>query len=165
MQKSPIPHGHIYSLYRAGLYFKGLFGLSEFSVGLFLYFYTKAEIYQLFLILAQEELIEDPSDPLVAFLQQSLLGLSIDTQHFAMTFLTLHGSVKLLLIYGLIKNQLWAYPVSIIIFIIFVLQQLYYLIFATFSWGIFLVTILNIVVIGLIAYEYWYIKKQDHSTS
>jgi len=165
MQQPSITQGRVYKLYRIGLYFKGLFGLSELGVGLFLYFYTKADIYQLFLTFAQEELIEDPNDPLILFLQQALQGISIDAQHFAMTFLTLHGAVKLMLIYGLIKNHIWAYPTAIGVFTLFILQQLYHLVFASFSWGVLFMTILNGLVIGLIAYEYVYLRKYHHLAS
>ncbi|QQS59822.1 DUF2127 domain-containing protein [Candidatus Peregrinibacteria bacterium] len=148
----------IYELYRFGLYLKGILGFFELSVGLFLYFNTKAELHQLLLIIAQEELIEDPNDPFIAFLQNLLIHFTDNIQSIAVTFLILHGVAKCLLIYGLVRNYLWVYPIAVIVFLLFILQQGYYLTH-TFSQGVAWIMLLNTIVLGLIGYEWWYIKK------
>lgn len=148
----------IYTLYRLGIYLKGFLGFFELFVGMALYVFTKEQIYQLFLILAQEEIAEDPQDILVGIIKKSLLGITADSQHFAMTFLILHGAVKLALIYGLIQKKIWVYPVAIMTFIVFIIQQVLHLL-TVFSLGLGLITVLNTVVVILIAYEYYLLRK------
>ncbi|MHB8174923.1 MAG: DUF2127 domain-containing protein, partial [Nitrospirota bacterium] len=69
-----------------------------------------------------------------------------------------HGAVKLFLAAGLVRNKLWAYPASIAIFSGFALYQFYQLSLG-YSLFLWIVTIVDILVVGLIVHEYRYVKK------
>lgn len=77
---------------------------------------------------------------------------------WAFVFLS-HGIVKLLLIFGLWKEKIWAYPTSAAVFSAFILYQTYQL---TFAWSIFLllITVLDAIIVALVLYEYKYKKKE-----
>lgn len=80
----------------------------------------------------------------------------------AVVFVTLYllsrGLVKVILIWGLLKNKLWAYPASLIVMGLFMIYQ-FYQIWAHHSVLIVGVTIFDIVVMYLIWRE-WQIAKR-----
>jgi uncharacterized membrane protein len=64
-----------------------------------------------------------------------------------------HGIVKLFLVVGLLRNKLWAYPAAIVVFVLFIAYQLYRLSSAP-SPLLVLLTVFDVVVIGLTWHEY-----------
>src|SRR5436190_20977407 len=52
-------------------------------------------------------------------------GLTVDTEHFASTYLIAHGVAKLFIAWGLIREKLWAFPTALIVFGLLILYQMY----------------------------------------
>jgi uncharacterized membrane protein len=52
-------------------------------------------------------------------------GLTLDTEHFASTYLIVHGAAKVFIAWGLIREKLWAFPTALLIFGLLVLYQIY----------------------------------------
>ncbi len=118
-----------------------------------IFFVPLAPITDLVTRLAQSELLEEPGD----FIATHSLALA---QQFALTgstfialYLLARGGIKLLLIIALLKNQLWAYPSSLVVLGLFVIYQLYQ-IFLTTSIFIIALTIFDLVVMWFIWREY-----------
>ncbi|HYV33339.1 MAG TPA: DUF2127 domain-containing protein, partial [Candidatus Limnocylindria bacterium] len=82
-------------------------------------------INRLVVFLTQGELSRDPKDLWANFLFKVGQELSIGGQYFGAIFLLSHGVIKLFLIYALFKKKLWAYPLAIIIFALFIVYQMY----------------------------------------
>ncbi|MFP3616230.1 DUF2127 domain-containing protein, partial [Paraburkholderia sp. SIMBA_050] len=82
------------------------------------------------------------------FLLHTVQHLSIGAQKFAAIYLVGHGIIKLWLIVGLLRQRLWYYPVSIIVFGLFISYQVYRYTFTQSVW-LLLVTALDIVIIVL----------------
>ncbi|MHB8885982.1 MAG: DUF2127 domain-containing protein [Methylovirgula sp.] len=61
--------------------------------------------------------------------------------------------MKLWLIIGLLRKKLWYYPVAIVVFGLFIAYQLYRYAFSHSVW-LLLITVLDVVVIGLTWHEY-----------
>lgn len=73
------------------------------------------------------------------------------------SYLLTHGIVKIVLVAGLLRNRLWAYPAAIAVFTLFGLYQIYYLLQAYSVWLLAL-TLLDAAVILLTWHEWEYRK-------
>src|SRR5437016_4851467 len=100
----------IRKFFLAGIVLKGLNGLLEVVAGILLFFTAHAT--DLVSQLVQGELIEDPTDFLAAKISSLLPYVSVHSQLFAAYYLFGHGVVKIFLVWGLLKNKLWAYPTA-----------------------------------------------------
>ena len=104
------------------------------------------------------ELGEQPRDFLWGYIAQEFQGLTGNAQPFwAFIFLS-HGLVKMVLLLGLFKNRLWAYPASAAVFGLFAIYQTYSYIYFP-SLFLALLTVFDIVLIGLILHEYKHKRK------
>jgi uncharacterized membrane protein len=79
-------------------------------------------------------------------------------QHFFAFYLLSHGLVKIVLVYGLLKERLWAYPASFVVFGAFILYQLYRYSY-THDAGLILLSIFDLFVIALAVHEYRLLRK------
>jgi uncharacterized membrane protein len=112
--------------------FAGLFFIFERSIASFLYTYHY---------------------PLANIVRAIVLTLTSQNQLMGILYFFSHGIVKLFLVWGLLTNRLWAYPLSIVFLTGFSLYQLYDL-FIHFSWFTVLLLIVNVFTIFFIAREY-----------
>jgi uncharacterized membrane protein len=69
-----------------------------------------------------------------------------------------------LLVIGLLRNKLWAYPVSLVALGLFIVYQLYRFSY-THGIGLIILTIFDIIVIALIYHEYRLVRRHSQSTS
>ncbi len=126
--------------------------------GLLFVFMSTATIARVVNAVTQEELIEDPHDFVANRLLQIAGNLSVSTEHFYAFYLLSHGLVKTLLVVGLLKNELWAYPVSLVVLALFVLYQLYRFSY-THGLGLIALTAFDVIVVGLIWHEYRFMRR------
>lgn len=66
--------------------------------------------------------------------------------------------VKLLLVIGLLRNKLWSYPVSLVVLGLFITYQLYRFSY-THGAGLIVLTVFDIVIMGLIWHEYGLVRR------
>ncbi len=135
---------------------KGISATLEIIGGI-LFFFTGA-ITSLVHFLVQGELAEDPADRIANFLQQYIPYLAQHSQLFTAFYLLSHGVVKIFLVVGLLRNKLWAYPLAIVVFLLFIVYQVYRYIH-THSVFLIMLTILDLLVVWLTWHEYKTIKK------
>lgn len=79
-------------------------------------------------------------------------------QNFYAFYLLSHGLIKLVLVYGLLRQKLWAYPASFAVFGGFIAYQLYRYSF-THDIGLILLSIFDLFVIYLAVHEYRLLRK------
>jgi len=74
-------------------------------------------------------------------------------------YLLSHGVVKMFAVIALLKNKIWGYPLSIVVFVGFIVYQLHRF---TLTKGISLIalTVFDLIVIGLIWLEYRPVKSR-----
>ena len=148
----------IHQFFEVSVLLKGAHALIECIGGLVLAFVSTSAITSLVNSLTQEELIEDPND----FVAVHLLGLAqnftISTKHFYAFYLLSHGIIKLFLVIGLLRGKLWAYPVSLFVLGLFIVYQLYRFSY-THGFGLIVLTVFDVVVIGLIWHEYRLVRR------
>ena len=82
----------------------------------------------------------------------------LSEQHFYAFYLLSHGLVKSVLVIGLLREKLWAYPASVAVFGAFIAYQLY-----RYSWthdiALILLSIFDLFVIYLAVHEYRLLRR------
>ena len=147
----------IHLAFEISLLLKALFALGQIIGGIVALFVTKDFLLKTVSVLTQEELAEDPRDLIANYLLHSAQNLSIGTQLFVTLYLLGHGSIKLWLIIGLLRQKLWYYPTAILVFGLFIVYQLYRFNFTHSVW-LLLITLVDVIVIALTWHEYKYLR-------
>jgi uncharacterized membrane protein len=143
----------IHRLFEVSVTLKGVHALFEIASGLLLYLVGTATIVRLIDRLVQAELIEDPQDFLARHAIRLAEGLSIEAHNFYAFYLLSHGIVKAVLVVALLREKLWAYPASFVVFGAFIAYQLYrYRV--THAIALMLLTAFDLLLIVLVWHEY-----------
>lgn len=137
---------------------KGAHAVMECVGGLALALVSTDAITSWIKMFTQEELIEDPQDLLANYLITQAQGFSVSTKNFYAFYLLSHGIVKLLLVIGLLRNKLWSYPASLVVFSLFILYQLYRFSY-TQGIGLIVLTLFDVLVMWLIWREYEIVRR------
>jgi uncharacterized membrane protein len=151
----------IHLAFEISLLLKGSFALGQIIGGIIAFFVSKEFLLRTVSVLTQEELAEDPRDLIANYLLHSAQNLSIGTQLFVAFYLLSHGSIKLWLIIGLLRQKLWYYPTAIVVFGLFIVYQLYRFNFTHSVW-LLLSTLVDVIVIALTWHEYKYLRWLVH---
>jgi uncharacterized membrane protein len=134
----------IHRIFVVSVALKGLHALIEVAGGLALYLFSSAAIARML-----DEV--DPHDWIARHFPMS-------EQHFYAFYLLSHGIVKAVLVAGLLREKLWAYPASIAVFGAFIGYQLY-----RYSWthdiGLVLLSVFDLFVIALAVHEYRLLRR------
>lgn len=143
-----------------GLLLKALNALAEIIGGVALLFLPPDKLNTFITFVTRGELSEDPNDFIMNHLIRLGQSFGISLWHFFIFYLLSHGIIKLTVLFLLWKKKLWAYPLSVAVFIGFIIYQLLRF---TSNNSIFmlLLTLLDIVMIVLTILEYRRIKKEQ----
>lgn len=152
----------IHLVFEVSLFLKGVFALLEIVGGFLAYLVPKQFVLGIVAILTQREMAEDPSDVVANYLFHAAQHLSVGTQHFATIYLLSHGAIKLWLIVGLLRERLWYYPTSLVVFGLFIAYQLYRFSF-THSAFLLFITGVDVVVLVMTWHEYGYLRCHRQS--
>jgi uncharacterized membrane protein len=139
--------------FEVGVLLKAFDGLVEIVTGLILLFIRPELIVHWAKVLTDSELSEDPHDIIASHIVHWANGFTKGAAIFASLYLLSHGLIKVVLVFEVLRNRLWAYPALIIVTAAFVVYQLYSLIHKPTA-GLILLTILDVAVIYLTAREY-----------
>jgi uncharacterized membrane protein len=148
---------YLHRLFAIGLLVKAVFAAGEILAALGAYLVTPGFLSRLVAVITRAELAEDPQDFIANYFVHWAQHLSVSTQRFLALYLMSHGAIKLWLIIGLLRQRLWYYPVAFIVFGLFILYQLYRFSFTHSPWLV-LITMVDVVVIGLTWHEYRYLR-------
>jgi len=135
-------------IFEIGIILKGLDGVLETIGGLLLLVVTPATINRLAVALTQHELSEDPNDFIASHLLRYAHGLTGSAVTFAAVYLLLHGLTKIVLVTALLRNQVWAYPWTIVFLLIFIGYQLYRIVLKP-TFGLSALTIFDVFIVWL----------------
>lgn len=142
-------------VFRIGVVLKGVHAVIEIVGGLILFFVSTGYVIRFVFLITQDELSEDPGDLIATSLRTSVENLTLGGQHFAAFYLLIHGIINGFLVVNLFREKLWAYLLAIFVFGSFILYQIYRYAFSP-SVGLLLLTVLDVVIIGLTWHEYRY---------
>ena len=152
-QRSPVQIA-----FEIGIFFKGLNGALEIVGGLVLFFLKPETTSRIILALTQYERSEDPNDIIASYLVRLAHDFSASSQVFVGVYLLSHGVIKVFLVESLFRGRLWAYPMAIVFFTLFIIYQMYryYLLPST---GMVVLSVLDLIVIVLTCLEYRRLKR------
>lgn len=155
-----LPSGHqrpqrslLESTFRVSLVLKGLDGVLELVGGVLLLMMAPGQIGVIVRTLTQHELAEDPNDLIAGWLMHLAETMTVSVSLFGAFYLLLHGLVKIVLVWAVLKNKLWAYPWMIVFLLIFIVFQTYQL-WGSFSWGLLLLTLFDLWITWLTWHEF-----------
>ncbi len=148
---------NIYELFRISVLLKGGISVAEIIVGIVAFFVPISVVTDLVASFAKAELAESPG----SFIASHVLTLAQDASLVSGTFIALYlltrGLIKLVLVWALLKNQLWAYPSSLVVLGLFVLYQLYQIV-TGHSIVVVAITLFDLTVMYFIWREYKIMK-------
>ena len=148
----------IHQIFTISVTLKGLHALIEIVGGLALAFTSTATIVAWIDRLSQGELVEDPNDWIARKVMEFGQAFSVERHHFYAFYLLSHGIIKGALVIGLLREKLWAYPASVVVFGAFIAYQLYRYSF-THDFTLILLSIFDLFVIYLTVHEYRLLRK------
>jgi uncharacterized membrane protein len=131
----------IHEIFAVSVSLKGVHALMEIAGGLALYLFSTDTIAQL---LRPHE--------------WAARHFAASEQHFYAFYLLSHGIVKSIVVIGLLKEKLWAYPASFIVFGAFIAYQLYRYSF-THDPGLIALSFFDLFVVALAVHEYRLLRK------
>ncbi len=144
----------LHELYDFSVIIKGVDGFLEIIGGLLLIFFSPLAITRTVLFLGRTELVGNPRHPFINFIYGIASGVSVHRRYvYSFLFLS-HGAVKLILVGGLVRNKIWAYPTTIIIFTVFAFYQSFE-IYSNPSPLLAVITLIDIFVVLLISREFY----------
>ena len=110
----------VHKSFEIGILLKGIDGILEIIGGVLLIFLNPLRLNKVIVLLTQYELSEDPKDIVASFLIKFSTTFSVSTQYFGIFCLISHGLVKFILVMLLWKRKIWAYPLTIVSLILFI---------------------------------------------
>lgn len=146
--------------FKIGILVKGIDSVLEMIGGILLIFLNPNRLNKLVTLLTQHELSEDPKDVVANFIIKLSSHFSLSGQYFGIFYLMSHGIIKLILVIMLWKRKIWAYPLTVVSLILFILYQIYRCTIM-YSTGLVLLTVFDIVMIILTLIEYKSIKDNN----
>ncbi|MDQ1545193.1 MAG: hypothetical protein QOH69_97 [Actinomycetota bacterium] len=136
-----------------GIVLKGLDGVLELVGGVLLFFFTPHQLNEVTQAIFQHELVEDPHDFLANSLLHLTSTLTVSSTLFGAAYLLVHGIAKVVLVWAVLRDRLWAYPWLIAFLLVFIGYQAYEMI-VHFSLGLLLLTIMDGLIVWLTWLEY-----------
>jgi uncharacterized membrane protein len=148
----------IHQIFVASVLFKGVHALIEIVGGIALYLISTKAIVTAIKRYSYDELIEDKHDWIANHLLDFARTFSVAEHNFYAFYLLSHGLIKSVLVIGLLREKLWAYPASFAVFSAFIAYQLYRYSY-THDIGLILLSIFDAFVIYLAVHEYRLLRK------
>jgi uncharacterized membrane protein len=148
----------IHQVFIASVLFKGIHAAIEIVSGLTLSLVSTETIVRAINRWSYDELIEDKDDWIANHLLDFSRHFSVAEHNFYAFYLLSHGIIKSILVIGLLRERLWAYPASFVVFGLFIAYQLYRYSF-THDFGLILLSIFDLFVIYLAVHEYRLLRK------
>ena len=134
------------------LILKGADAVLEIVGGVLFLLVPPSKLGRIVVALTQHELSEDPGDLVVRLLQQAAQHFG-RSRIFGAVYLLSHGVSKIVLVVGIFRGHLWAYPAMLVLLGAFIVYQSYRLA-RTFTFGMLGLTVFDIIVVWLTWREY-----------
>ena len=148
----------IHQIFVVSVALKGVHALIEIVGGVALYLVSTGTIVRLINGWSYDALVEDKHDWVANHLLEFARTFSVAEHHFYAFYLLSHGLIKSVLVIGLLREKLWAYPASFAVFGAFIAYQLYRYSF-THDIALILLSIFDLFVIYLAVHEYRLLRK------
>jgi uncharacterized membrane protein len=148
----------IHQVFAISVSLKGLHALLEVVLGIALYLTSAEKIAGSISDWSNRQIALERHDWIANHLLHFAETFSVQKHDFYAFYLLSHGIVKAVVVIGLLKETLWAYPASFVVFGAFIAYQLY-----RYSWthefSLILLSIFDLFVIALAVHEYRLLRK------
>jgi uncharacterized membrane protein len=148
----------IHQVFVVSVLAKGAHALIEIVGGLALYLVSTETIVRIINDWSYDELVEDKNDWIATHLLKFASSFSVAEHDFYAFYLLSHGVIKAVLVFGLLREKLWAYPASFAVFGAFIAYQLYRFSY-THEIALIFLSIFDLFVIYLAVHEYRLLRK------
>jgi uncharacterized membrane protein len=148
----------VHQIFVVSVLAKGIHAIVEIVGGLALYLVSTETIVRVINNWSYDELIDDPRDWIANHLLTFTSRFSVAEHDFYAFYLLSHGLIKSVLVIGLLREKLWAYPASFAVFGAFIAYQLYRYSY-THDFGLILLSIFDLFVIYLAVHEYRLLRR------
>lgn len=148
-----IRNSDIYNLlFRVGMIWRVIYGFLRLGLGLVLLRVIGTPFSDLFYKIMSHEFVEDPNDLFLRGAEYIIQHQSFTVTYFLVVYLMFWGVIDVILSFSLLKQKLWAFPISMYLIGIFILYEIY-----RFSY-IHSFTLVGIIFIDLVLI--WLINKE-----
>ena len=114
----------VHWLFDVAVALKAIDGVLEVAAGYFLVF-KPGWIGPAAVGWAVDLMLHDPASRLAHLIAKWGDALTLDTEHFASSYLIAHGAAKVFIAWGLFREKLWAFPTALVVFGLLILFQLH----------------------------------------
>ena len=149
MKNTPLLH----RAYLGALFIKGFDGAVETLVGLAIAIAGPQRIYAGILRLTTPELDDDRPHRVIHAIQHGASGLAEASQLFIVTYLLVHGVLKLGIVITLMRGERWIFPIASLILSGFILYMGYHLAHRWSGW-LFAFALFDFLTLGLVLNEW-----------
>jgi uncharacterized membrane protein len=156
----PKKEEEIHQIFDITLILKGIHAIIEIIGGLLVYAVSAESVTRLVRFFIQGEISEDPRDAVANYFLRLARDFGGSSKAFAAFYLISHGVINGLVVIGLWKEKIWAYPVSLFVIGGFIIYQIYLLIVVGYSIWLVLFTVLDVLILWLVWHEYNILKKK-----
>jgi uncharacterized membrane protein len=148
------------SLFELGMYWRIVYGVLRTLLGLVLLNFINLPISDLLNKVLGRELSEDPTDLLFSIVNHFLENNPLSITYFISAYLIFWGIVDIVLSFNLLKDKIWAFPVSLWLIGFFVFYELFRF---THTKSLILIAIIfiDIIIMFLIQREYKKVKLKN----
>ena len=143
----------VHKVFKTITILKGIHAIIEVLLGIILLILSKEFISNGIIYFVEGKFLGDPDWFIAQYISQFGIDLSLSIKLFFAFYLISHGIVNLSLVYGIIKKPSLAYPVSLIIFVGFLIYQIYDYVLTHSLWMLGII-LFDILFVGLLFYEY-----------
>lgn len=139
------------------LYLKTLFAVGQVVAGVLLYYFKPTQIKHLLFLLTEGEVHGGIHGFISAHFLKISSYINDSASHLAAIYLLIHGGIKLVALILLHKEKLFAYPLSILVFVGFIIFQLREY-FSSYSILMIFLCVFDVIMIILTWLEYQKMK-------
>jgi uncharacterized membrane protein len=144
--------------FEVAILLKGLHAALEMVGGVLLWFMDPATLSRWIRLLTQNELAEDPKDIIANLIVKAGASYSASSQHFGVYYLLSHGLVKAVIVFLLWRRKLWAYPLAVVVLVLFITYQVYRW-SSTHSTFLIFLSVFDAIIIWLTVSEYARLRR------
>lgn len=156
-------HRMLDRVFAVSIVIKGLDGAAELLGGLVLLFISPSRLREWLGDVVSFVLVGHEQSPVFHWAMHLGDSWGARTTLFAAAYLLLHGVIKVVLVWALLKRQLWAYPWMLGALGVFIALQCYELI-VRFSWWMLALTLFDVFIVFLTARE-WQLHRRRASAA
>ena len=150
-------------VFQISIILKGLNGVLELIGGVALFFISPSLVRAWLTWLTVHLAGTHRKAPLWYWFEHAADALDVRATVFAAVYLLLHGIIKVVLVWALLREKLWAYPWMIVALLAFTVYQCYELL-VHFSWWMLALTIFDLFIVGMTLRE-WQLHRQRRAAA